>query len=65
MSIWWNNWADFWAMGKHGVYVWGSYGVAALLLVAEIWQARRARQQALQEVRLARLAADGSPGEST
>ncbi len=58
MSIWWDNWVDFWAMGKHGVYVWGSYGVAAALAIAEVWQARRARQAALREVRQA-LWADG------
>jgi heme exporter protein D len=56
MSIWWNNWADFWAMGKHGLYVWGSYGMAALVVIAELWQAHRARQMALREVQQAHLA---------
>ncbi len=56
MSIWWASWADFWAMGKHGVYVWGSYGVAALLVIAELWQARQARRLALREVHQAMLA---------
>jgi heme exporter protein D len=59
MNIWWDNWADFWAMGKHGVYVWGSYGVAALLAIAEIIQARRARAQTLIEVRQDILADEG------
>jgi heme exporter protein D len=45
MNIWWDNWADFWAMGRHGAYVWGSYGLAAMLALIEIIQARRARQQ--------------------
>jgi heme exporter protein D len=62
MNIWWDNWSDFWAMGKHGFYVWGSYGVAALLVCAEVWQARRARREALQEVRLARMAEDQREG---
>jgi heme exporter protein D len=59
MNIWWENGADFWAMGKHGVYVWGSYGVAALLAIAEIIQARRARAQTLIEVRQEILADEG------
>jgi heme exporter protein D len=50
VNIWWNSWSDFWAMGQHGFYVWGSYGVAACLVVAEVLQARHARRQALREV---------------
>lgn len=56
MNIWWDNWSDFWAMGKHGFYVWGSYGVAAALVIAEVWQAQRARRLALREVQQAQLA---------
>lgn len=37
-------------MGHHGFYVWGSYGVAAFVVVAEVVQARMARRQALREV---------------
>jgi heme exporter protein D len=50
VNIWWNSWSDFWAMGHHGFYVWGSYGVAACVVVAEVVQARMARRQALREV---------------
>jgi heme exporter protein D len=60
MNIWWDNWSDFWVMGKHGVYVWGSYGVAALLALAEVVQARRARQQALHEVRMQRKVSESA-----
>jgi heme exporter protein D len=31
----WNSLADFLAMGNHGLYVWGSVVVMALLMVAE------------------------------
>ena len=31
----WNNFSDFLAMGNHGLYVWGSVGVTALLMVLE------------------------------
>ena len=33
----WSGPADFFAMGGYAFYVWGSYGVAAVLLVAELW----------------------------
>lgn len=32
----WESAEAFWAMGGHGLYVWGSYGVTALLVLAEI-----------------------------
>jgi heme exporter protein D len=31
----WNSLADFLAMGNHGLYVWGSVAVMALLMLAE------------------------------
>ena len=33
--MYWNSLAEFLAMGKHGVYVWGSVGVMAALMVLE------------------------------
>ncbi|MDL2336504.1 MAG: heme exporter protein CcmD [Pseudomonadota bacterium] len=42
----WNSWADFVAMGGYGLYVWGSFGVTALVIVGEIW-AVAARRRAL------------------
>jgi len=47
----WESWSDFWAMGGYAVYVWGSVGVTVLLIVIEIWVARMARRDALQQVR--------------
>jgi heme exporter protein D len=32
----WQSWSHFWAMGGYGLYVWGSYGVTLVVLVAEI-----------------------------
>ena len=60
MSIWWESWSDFWAMGRHGLYVWGSYGVAVALALDEIVQARRARTQMVLELRQERRALDAS-----
>ena len=47
----WESWADFWAMGGYALYVWGSVGVSVLLICIEVWQARLARHEALQQVR--------------
>ncbi len=33
--MYWNSFADFLAMGKHGGYVWGSFGVMAIVMIAE------------------------------
>lgn len=41
----WGSWTEFWAMGGYGFYVWGSYGVTAAAIAAEIWAlARRTRR---------------------
>ena len=39
--IHWNSFSEFLAMGGYGVYVWGSFGACALLMVAEPLLARR------------------------
>lgn len=43
----WSSASDFWHMGGYGVFVWGSMGVSAALLLLEVWLSRRGRQQAL------------------
>ena len=30
------DWGKFFSMGGYAVYVWGSYGIAAVLLVGEV-----------------------------
>ncbi|OGT22178.1 MAG: heme exporter protein CcmD [Gammaproteobacteria bacterium RBG_16_57_12] len=50
----WESFSDFIQMGKHGFYVWSSYGVTALFLAIEILLVRRKRQ--VVRKRLARLA---------
>lgn len=44
----WNSWSDFVAMGGYGLYVWGSFGVTALVLAAEIASVM-ARRRALRQ----------------
>ena len=33
--IYWNSFSDFIAMGGYGFYVWGSFGVTALIMTIE------------------------------
>jgi heme exporter protein D len=33
--IYWNSFGDFIAMGGYGLYVWGSFGVTALVMIVE------------------------------
>ncbi len=43
---------DFFAMGGYAFYVWGSYGMTALVVVAEIVALIGRRKSALEEARL-------------
>jgi heme exporter protein D len=43
----WQSAGDFFAMGGYGLYVWGSYAVAAALMLIEPLLARRHHAQAL------------------
>ena len=45
----WNSASDFFAMGGYGLYVWGSYAVAAALMVVEPLLARQRHKQALRD----------------
>jgi heme exporter protein D len=47
----WNSASDFFAMGGYGLYVWGSYGVAALWMAWEPLMAARRHRKALQALR--------------
>jgi heme exporter protein D len=44
--------SEFFAMGGYAFYVWGSYGVTALVLVIEILAIRSRRRATLEEARL-------------
>lgn len=47
----WHSATDFFAMGGYGLYVWGSYGLTAVLMAVEPVLAVRRRRQALQSAR--------------
>ena len=43
----WNSWSEFIAMGGYGLYVWGSFGVTAAAIAAEIWSVAARRKAVL------------------
>ena len=45
----WGSASEFFAMGGYGVYVWGSYGITALLIGFEAWLTLRRRRRALRD----------------
>ena len=47
----WNSGSDFFAMGGYGLYVWGSFGVTAAAIAAEIWSVIARRRVLSQSVR--------------
>ena len=60
----WNSVSDFIAMGGYGLYVWGSFGMALVVMVAEVGQLA-ARRKALTRApqRTARIST-GAPHEA-
>lgn len=46
----WASWSDFWAMGGYGLYVWGSYAVVALAILAEVLGARQRQRKAIAQI---------------
>lgn len=46
----WNSPADFFAMGGYGLYVWGSFGVCLLTMIAEPLLVRYRHKQALRQI---------------
>lgn len=49
----WSSWSAFWDMGGAGAFVWGSYGVTALLIGVELVLVLRRRRDTVR--RLAKL----------
>ena len=59
-----DSFADFLAMGGHGLYVWLSYSVATIVVLANVFSVRIARRRFLQAARgleRRQAAAGGSP----
>jgi heme exporter protein D len=47
----WNSVSEFFAMGTHGFYVWGSFGLTALVMLVESLQIRRQRAELIDQLR--------------
>jgi heme exporter protein D len=48
--MYWKSLDDFLAMGGYGAYVWGAFGMAALLLAAELFALRLRRKALADEI---------------
>ncbi len=57
MNIHWNSFSEFLAMGGYAGYVWGSFGVTALIMIVEPIMAIRRRKSLV-----ARLKRQGRAG---
>lgn len=47
----WGSASEFFHMGGYGLYVWGSYAVALVLMLAEPVLAAKRRRKALEDAR--------------
>ena len=61
----WASWSDFWAMGGYGFFVWGSYGVTAALMIAEVILVMRRRRATLEQLARAARMEKGQRNESS
>lgn len=46
----WHSVSEFLAMGGYGLYVWGSFAVTALAMIAEPVLVRHRRRQAIRQI---------------
>jgi len=44
----WENPSEFFAMGGHGLYVWGSFGVFAFFILVEMIAVKKRRKDIVQ-----------------
>jgi heme exporter protein D len=47
----WESWSAFWDMGGRGFYVWGSYAVAVVCIIAELWLLAARRKNTRTEIK--------------
>ena len=47
----WNSVSEFFAMGGYAFYVWGSFGITALVLVVEMGLIRARRRELIEQLR--------------
>lgn len=61
----WGSWSNFFAMGGYALYVWGSYVVTALVLVAEVILVFQRRRTLLKHLSLIRSLRSGEQHETS
>ncbi|QLI82147.1 heme exporter protein CcmD [Chitinibacter fontanus] len=54
-GLYWNSWAEFFAMGGYGVYVWWSFIVCAIGLCLEGVLLHQARAKTIAQIRRAHM----------
>jgi heme exporter protein D len=47
----WNSISEFFAMGGYGFYVWGSFGLTAVVMLGEALQIRSQRAEVCRNLR--------------
>ena len=47
----WNSVSEFFAMGGYAFYVWGSFGITALVMVIEMGLIRARRKELIEQLR--------------
>lgn len=46
----WHSVAEFLDMGGYAFYVWGSFGITALVMIIEVWQLRAQHRAILRNL---------------
>ena len=62
--MYWNSFSDFIAMGGYAGYVWGSFGVTALILIVEPILALRRQRQTISRLKRQLRAEARTPSEN-
>ncbi len=52
LTPYWNNFADFLAMGNYGFYVWGSFLMVAIIMIFEIIIIKKNYQKTIHKLKL-------------
>jgi heme exporter protein D len=63
--IHWNSFSEFLAMGGYGIYVWGSFGVTALIMAVEPILVMRTRKTTLARLKRQLRAEDRTETRNT
>jgi heme exporter protein D len=57
----WNSVSEFFAMGGYAFYVWGSFGITALVMAVEMGLIRARRRELIEQLRTELASQRSSP----